>query len=171
MSAGNRIQGRICELVIRTSEGEFIAGYSAKGLCALEFPSGAKGASDSGSVPPQVRRWHAVATKALTQALDGQTPKSLPPLDLTSGTEFQQRVWSTLRKISLGGTWSYGEVAQAMGQPKAVRAVGGACGRNPIPVFVPCHRVVAANQGLGGFSADLNWKRTLLEREGIKSVY
>jgi O-6-methylguanine DNA methyltransferase len=59
-------------------------------------------------------------------------------------------------------------VAQAIGNPMAVRAVGGACGANPIPVFVPCHRVVAANSGLGGFSDGLYWKRALLKREGVR---
>ena len=61
---------------------------------------------------------------------------------------------------------SYGEIARAIGKPKAVRAVGGACGANPVPIFVPCHRVLAANNKLGGFSGGLSWKRTLLAREG-----
>jgi O-6-methylguanine DNA methyltransferase len=91
----------------------------------------------------------------------------LPPLDVSVGTAFQQRVWSALRKIGCGQTQSYGEIAQAIGKPKAVRAVGGACGANPIPVLVPCHRVLAANRKLGGFSGGLNWKRTLLAREGV----
>jgi O-6-methylguanine DNA methyltransferase len=77
-------------------------------------------------------------------------------------------VWRALRRIALGQTWSYSQVARAIGNPKAARAVGGACGANPIPVFVPCHRVLAANSGLGGFSGGLNRKRTLLKREGIR---
>jgi O-6-methylguanine DNA methyltransferase len=71
-------------------------------------------------------------------------------------------------KIPLGKTRSYGEIAQAIGKPKAVRAVGGACGANPIPVLVPCHRVLAANNKIGGFSSGLGWKASLLEREGIE---
>jgi len=98
----------------------------------------------------------------------GKHPENLPPLDLSSGTDFQQRVWQALRKISFGRSLSYGQVAEAIGKPKAVRAVGGACGANPIPVLVPCHRVLAANSRLGGFSSGLNWKRVLLAREGIK---
>ena len=73
-----------------------------------------------------------------------------------------------MRKISPGKTKSYGEIAPAIGKPKAVRAVGGACGANPVPVLVPCHRVLAANKKLGGFSGGLDWKRSLLTREGIK---
>ncbi|MCX6100386.1 MAG: methylated-DNA--[protein]-cysteine S-methyltransferase [Candidatus Bipolaricaulota bacterium] len=156
---------------ISTLDGEFIARYSNKGLCGLDFPAGAKRRkSETGAarLPAQIRRWHAVASKALRLALAGQSPKELPPLDLSGGTEFQCSVWQTLRKITQGRTWSYSQVAQAIGKPKAVRAVGGACGANPIPVLVPCHRVLAANSGLGGFSGGLNWKRALLKREGIR---
>jgi len=96
-------------------------------------------------------------------------PSELPPLDFSAGTDFQQQVWRTLLKIAAGRTLSYGQVAEAIGRPKAVRAVGGACGANPIPVLVPCHRVLAAHNGLGGFSSGLNWKRRLLEREGIRA--
>jgi len=71
-------------------------------------------------------------------------------------------------KISAGKTKSYGEVATAIGNPKAVRAVGGACGANPIPVLVPCHRILAANKKIGGFSGGLDWKRKLLAREKVQ---
>ena len=116
----------------------------------------------------QWRHWHAVATKALQQVLTGRIPERLPPLDLSSGTAFQQRVWNALRRIASGETRSYTGIATAIGQRKAARAVGGACGANPIPVFVPCHRVLAANFRLGGFSGGLDWKRKLLAREGIQ---
>jgi O-6-methylguanine DNA methyltransferase len=86
-------------------------------------------------------------------------------LDLTSGTAFQQRVWQALLEIPSGETRSYAQVARAIGQPAATRAVGSACGANPIPVLVPCHRVLAANHKLGGFSAGVDWKRLLLGGE------
>jgi O-6-methylguanine DNA methyltransferase len=73
-----------------------------------------------------------------------------------------------MRRISCGQTQSYGEIAKAIGKPKAVRAVGGACGANPIPVLVPCHRVLAAGGKIGGFSGGLDWKRKLLAREGVR---
>jgi O-6-methylguanine DNA methyltransferase len=73
-----------------------------------------------------------------------------------------------MRTIRVGQTLSYGEIARAIGKPKALRAVGGACGANPIPVLVPCHSVLAAKGKIGGFSGGLDWKRTLLEREGVK---
>ena len=73
-----------------------------------------------------------------------------------------------MQKIRVGQTQSYGEIARTIGKPKAVRAVGGACGANPIPVLIPCHRVLAANRKIGGFSSGLDWKRTLLKREGVR---
>lgn len=159
-------------LPVTTADGEFVARYSITGLCGLEFPSGKKplrGSINASETPPKIRGWHETLTEALERALAGQAPGELPPLDLSAGTEFQRRVWRTLQKIACGRTWSYGQVAEALGNPKAVRAVGGACGANPIPVFVPCHRVVAAN-GIGGFSGGLGWKLKLLGREGgVKS--
>jgi methylated-DNA-[protein]-cysteine S-methyltransferase len=159
-------------LSVRTAEGEFMARYSTKGLCGLEFPRGAgrpvRGVSTA-KPPLEIRRWHSIVTEALTLALAGKEPTILPPLDFSAGTAFQQRVWRTLRRIACGQTWSYARVADSIGNSKAVRAVGGACGANPIPVLVPCHRVVAST-GLGGFSGGLHWKRTLLEREGSLKI-
>lgn len=159
-------------LPIPTPDGEFKARYSPRGLAGLSFPSAHKqnksAAATKTPVSGQARRWHAITTKALNQALTGRIPKSLPPLDLSSGTAFQQRVWYALRRIASGETRSYTEIAVAIGQRKAARAVGGACGANPVPVLVPCHRVLAANHRLGGFSGGLDWKIKLLAREGIQ---
>ena len=142
--------------------------YSEKGLAGLNFPSKQNGrvTSSNPKAPAQILRWHRATTDALKKILAGGEPKEFPPLDL-DGTEFQKSVWNALRKISPGKTKSYGEIARAIGQPKAVRVVGGACGANPVPVLVPCHRVLAANKKLGGFSGGLDWKRSLLKREGI----
>jgi O-6-methylguanine DNA methyltransferase len=84
-------------------------------------------------------------------------------LDLR-GTPFQVRVWRELAKIPYGETRTYGEIARALGQPGASRAVGAANGKNPVPLVVPCHRCVASD-GLGGFGAGLGLKRRLLELE------
>ena len=70
-------------------------------------------------------------------------------------------------KLGPGETKSYGEIAGAIGHPRAMRAVGGACDANPIPVLMPCHRVLAAENKIGGFSSGLDWKRRLLAKEGI----
>ncbi|MCB0357051.1 MAG: methylated-DNA--[protein]-cysteine S-methyltransferase [Bdellovibrionales bacterium] len=86
------------------------------------------------------------------------------PLKL-EGTDFQKKVWQHLRKIPYGKTQSYAEVAKAIGHPKAARAVGTACGKNPLLLLVPCHRVVATNGSLGGFALGLKVKKQLLQIE------
>jgi methylated-DNA-[protein]-cysteine S-methyltransferase len=88
-------------------------------------------------------------------------------LDLSTCTPFQQQVLRTVQAIPPGQTWSYGDVARAVGKPGAARAVGQVMARNPVPLFVPCHRVVASGGRLGGFSAPggLETKRGLLDLE------
>jgi O-6-methylguanine DNA methyltransferase len=176
------------ELSIPTRDGRFIAHYSGKGLAGLNLPPGGRASPfhcrrrgnesqissassalvrDSSRRLLQIPHWHRATVAALKAVLAGRAAKTLPPLDLSGGTPFQQNVWRALQKISRGKTRSYGEIARQIGKPKAVRAVGGACGANPIPIFIPCHRVLAANGKPGGFSGGLNWKRKLLAREGI----
>jgi len=81
---------------------------------------------------------------------------------------FTSRVLRAVGRIPFGGARSYGEIARAVGQPRAARAVGQAVGANPLPLLIPCHRVLAARGGLGGFGGGLRWKRYLLELEGIR---
>ena len=161
----------LVELPVSTCAGQFITRYSKKGLAELDFPPvgtprcGVR--TSQRDVPTEVRRWHQATVAALKNVLAGRSPGKFPPFDLSSGTTFQRKVWNLLRKIVRGQTKSYGEIARAVDKPKAVRAVGGACGANPIPIFVPCHRVLAANKKLGGFSGGLNRKRELLARESV----
>jgi len=156
-------------LPIATTAGDFIARYTAHGLAGLDFPSGAAPPSHdpTGPLPLALRHWHDLTTRAVTAALAGRTPAQLPPLDLTHGTAFQQSVWRELQTIAAGQTRSYAQVAAALGRPTATRAVGSACGANPVPLLIPCHRVLAAAGGLGGFTGGLEWKRRLLETEGV----
>jgi methylated-DNA-[protein]-cysteine S-methyltransferase len=81
------------------------------------------------------------------------------------GTEFQRRTWEALRRIPAGTTWSYRRLAEELGDPRATRAVGAANGQNPVPVVVPCHRVIGSNGSLTGFGGGLERKRWLLEHE------
>ncbi|MEJ2038818.1 MAG: methylated-DNA--[protein]-cysteine S-methyltransferase [Desulfosarcinaceae bacterium] len=81
------------------------------------------------------------------------------------GTEFQQRVWRALRNIAYGELVSYGDIALAVGNPKAVRAVGAANGKNPIPIIVPCHRVIGSDGSLTGFGGGLDVKQRLIDLE------
>ena len=90
------------------------------------------------------------------------------PLDLNQGTVFQQKVWLALLDIPLGQTVSYHSLAQRIGQPKAVRALGAAVGRNPISIVVPCHRVLGADGALTGYSGGLERKKILLAGEGFR---
>jgi len=82
------------------------------------------------------------------------------------GTAFQREVWNALRDIPYGATISYAQLAQRIGKPSAMRAVGAANGRNPLPIVVPCHRVIGADGSLTGFGGGLPTKRFLLELEG-----
>jgi len=155
---------------IATSLGNFVAEYSENGLAGLSFPNGKKAAPDGAvgeNTSSQIRQWHHLTEAALKRMLSGEKPAKFPPLDL-QGTEFQKSVWREMLKIPCGKTKSYGEIARAVGKPKAMRAVGGACGANSIPVLVPCHRVLAANNKIGGFGSGLGWKCKLLEIEGVQ---
>lgn len=154
--------------MVPTPLGRFRAHFSAEGLARLDFPADDRQAEPAS--PPPFRAWIELTSAALRHALDpnsvGKLPR-LPPLDLSGGTKFRRRVWEELSLIQRGNTRSYGEIAEEMGRHRAARAVGGACGANPIPVLIPCHRVLAANGGLGGFSGGLEWKRRLLAIEGV----
>ncbi len=86
------------------------------------------------------------------------------------GTEFQIKVWNELKKIPIGETKTYKEIAKLIGSPKAARAVANACGKNPYPIAIPCHRVVRSDGGLGGYSGKggVETKRQLLENERLR---
>ena len=91
----------------------------------------------------------------------------VPDIGTLEGSDFQRQVWQAIAAIPAGETRTYGELAQTIGRPGADRAVGTACGKNPVPLFIPCHRVVAARGGLGGFTAGLAWKKLLLAIHGV----
>jgi methylated-DNA-[protein]-cysteine S-methyltransferase len=98
--------------------------------------------------------------------LDGNLKEFRSELDLSSGTPFQLSVWRELLKIPYGDVKTYGEIAEKIGDPNAARAVGNAVGANPIPIIVPCHRVIGRN-GLGGYSCGIQIKKKLLKIEGV----
>ena len=101
----------------------------------------------------------------LSEYFDGSRTGFDVPLDLR-GTAFQEAAWRALGDIPYGSTRSYGEQAALIGRPKAVRAVGQANGRNPVPIVLPCHRVIGANGSLTGFGGGLDLKTQLLNHEG-----
>ncbi len=151
-------------LPVETLDGVFNAHYSENGLSELDFPGRRKNVIFSSDPPQQVLKWHALTTEALVAALEGKPLSELPPLDLV-GSNFQKDVWAVLQRLKVGETITYGEIAAKLGGVGAARAVGAACGANPIPVLIPCHRVLAAGGKLGGFSGGLPWKKKLLAIE------
>nr|MDP2192095.1 methylated-DNA--[protein]-cysteine S-methyltransferase [Rhodoferax sp.] len=123
---------------------------------------------------PDMSSWpvacdHPVLQQARAQLTDyfaGHRTSFDLPLDLSTGTEFQQTVWRALLKIPHGATRSYGALSADIGKAAAVRAVGGAVGRNPLSIIVPCHRVMGADGALTGYAGGLERKTALLQLEG-----
>ena len=105
------------------------------------------------------------AARQLQEYLEGKRKEFDLPLH-PQGTEFQRQVWQALRQIPYGTTITYGQLAQMVGRPSAARAVGRANGRNPISIFIPCHRVVGAAEVLRGYAGGVEQKKKLLHLEG-----
>ena len=112
----------------------------------------------------------AQAAEQLTDYFAGRATRFSVPLDL-QGTPFQRAVWAALLRIRVGGTRSYADIAREIGNAAAVRAVGGAVGRNPVSVIVPCHRVVGRDGSLTGYAGGTERKLALLELEGVPGVH
>ena len=146
--------------------GRLILAASGHSLCGVWF--------DGQPHLPDMSTWpcapeHPVLRQAQVQLTDyfaGRSSSFDLPLDLSSGTDFQQQVWRALLNIPTGTTCSYGALSEAIGKPGAVRAVGGAIGRNPLGIVVPCHRVIGANGALTGYTGGLQHKAALLQLEG-----
>lgn len=137
---------------------------------------------DSKHLDKELKQLTTVHSKAIVENDDAEPLKSIEselqayfkgdlttfktPFDFSSvGTEFQQSVWKEIYKIEYGHTSTYSELAQRVGRPKSFRAVANACGRNPIAIVVPCHRIMASGNGLGGYSCGIEKKTRLLDLE------
>ena len=154
--------------------------WTARGVAGLQLPEDSAegtrrrlrrrwpGFADS-SPPPDVQRAMAAVRALLAGAA---VDLSTIPLDLDSAPEFHRRVYAVARTIPPGHTLTYGEIAARLGAPHEARAVGQALGRNPVAIIVPCHRVLAADGRMGGFSANggVATKRRMLEIEGAAAV-
>ena len=153
-----------------TSLGLLLVAATARGVCQVRFGSSEAGlrAALARELPcatferdgARVARWADV----LAAAVDGRADAASVPLDV-AGSRFQRRVWDALRRIPRGTTRGYGELAEALGQPRAARAVARACATNPAPLAVPCHRVVPKSGGAGGYRFGSWRKRALLAAE------
>ncbi len=150
--------------------GEIRISASTTGITAIWFP-------DQRHLPnpAALERWQAVddhpllntAKHQLKAYFSGRATAFDLPLDLSTGTAFQQAVWGSLLTIPAGSSRSYRGVAEHIQRPRAVRAVGGAVGHNPISIVVPCHRVLGTDGSLTGYSGGLERKVELLRLEGL----
>lgn len=134
---------------------------SEHGLSGLQFPVRARDLTEAGRRPEAFT----VAVEQLEEYFAGTRTAFTVPLDLRAGTAFQRAVWAQLLTIPCGVTVSYTELAGRVGRPDRVRAVAAAVGRTPVPVIVPCHRVVGAGGELTGYLGGLHRKRALLDLE------
>jgi methylated-DNA-[protein]-cysteine S-methyltransferase len=140
-----------------------------KGVCMVDFLTSEKAFLEElrrlfpGGIIRDGQKNKAVLSQ-LKRYLKGELQRFDCPLDF-GGTPFEKKVWSELAKIPYGETRSYKEIAKAIGHPKAFRAVGNANGKNPLPLIIPCHRVIKSNGGLGGFGHGIKVKKQLLDFE------
>jgi AraC family transcriptional regulator, regulatory protein of adaptative response / methylated-DNA-[protein]-cysteine methyltransferase len=155
-----------------TPLGRMLIAATERGVCAIRFGEDAKLFEELEKEFPKasfVKNQQALQSyiQTVCDYLEGEAKLDLP-LDI-SGTAFQYRVWQVLQKIPYGETRSYGQVAEAIGDPKAVRAVATACASNPVALVVPCHRVVRSNGELSGYRWGIERKQALLEQERKKA--
>lgn len=144
-----------------------------RGLCEINTRPGGKNhfknylRNTYPEIPTEASDQLQPVVEQLDEYFAGKRKRFTCKLDLSQGTEFQRRVWETLKTIPYGETRSYADIASSIHNDKAVRAVGSANGKNPIPIIVPCHRVINKSGGLGGYTGGLDKKRFLLELEGV----
>ena len=156
---------------LRTPVGRVFVGVSDRGVCDVAFGETSEKAYRARLArwAPEVVRDHGAVETALSELdayFSGGRLQFSVMVDLRSMTEFTGRVLRATRRIPFGRVLSYGDIARRMGESRASRAVGGALGRNPVPIIVPCHRVIARGGRLGGFTGGLATKRALLRIEG-----
>jgi len=141
-------------------------------LCVLELTSGARFQTRLARSGEPVAPLHSEAAHAIVRALHAYFAGDVAALDgidvaPLGGTAFQRRVWQALRAVPAGQTISYKTLARRIQAPRAVRAVGAANGANPVPIVLPCHRVIGADGSLTGYGGGLERKRWLLRHEGV----
>ncbi|WP_447971996.1 methylated-DNA--[protein]-cysteine S-methyltransferase [Nitrospira sp. Kam-Ns4a] len=170
--------------VFQTTWGWMGLAASARGICAVVLPKASRRAAERALRASSAVRHAALAgakpdgrsvlldraCAQIIEFLDGRRRTLELPVDLSGGTPFQRRVWRAIQAIPYGRVRSYGWVAARVGGARYARAVGLALGANPVPLIAPCHRVIAADGSLGGFSGGLGTKRRLLALEGTLAL-
>ncbi len=152
-----------------TPIGTLLIAGDASAVLRIAFPIRGKAAKAEAGWEPSQRGPVAEAVRQLREYF-ARTRTEFELCLAPQGTEFQRSVWRQLQGIPYGETISYGELARRVGNPKASRAVGSANGANPLPIVIPCHRVIAANGTLGGFGGGLPTKQALLTLEQGTSI-
>jgi methylated-DNA-[protein]-cysteine S-methyltransferase len=145
--------------------GQLLVAGKGEVLHYLSFPTGHKAMKPADTWVKDLHGFDDISSQ-LTAYFHGECKTFDLSLHLT-GTDFQRSVWAALLDIPFGQTTSYGALARTLGNPKASRAVGAANGANPIPIIVPCHRVIGSNKSLTGFGGGIGTKEFLLKHEGI----
>jgi AraC family transcriptional regulator of adaptative response/methylated-DNA-[protein]-cysteine methyltransferase len=153
--------------VVNTTLGRMLVAATDKGVCRLSFNEGREALEERFPHADLVEGGAAFEALLAEVVAAVEKPGDFAhiPIDV-KGTAFQEAVWRELRRIPLGETRTYAELAAAVGKPKAVRAAGSANGANHVSVLIPCHRVIRTGGGLGGYAWGLPIKQKLLEREG-----
>lgn len=153
--------------VVDTPDGPFVTVERAGVVIAAGWSADARDVASRAHIAPTTLVPGATAAADAVRAFYAGDSGAVAALRVEQeGTDFQKQIWAALRGIAAGQTRTYGELADALGRPGASRAVGAACGRNAVALFVPCHRVVGASGKLTGFAWGVNVKHSLLEREG-----
>lgn len=164
-------------LCFPSSLGWILIAASSEGICLLDFrgpaqPSDTETSTrirkeypDALAEPEEGFTLLREAKEALLLYIEQGTPLPALPIDIKKGTSFQREVWKALTEIPFGETRSYLEISRNIGRPQSARAVGQACGKNPIAVLIPCHRVLAADGKLGGYAGGQDIKKALLKLE------
>lgn len=150
---------------IHSPLGRLLLAASTQGLCGVYFEQHRHFKGSAGWVRMDDHPVLSATSLQLAEYFEGQRREFTLPLDLSAGTAFQQTVWQALLKIPYASTESYSGLAQHIGNPRAVRAVGAANGRNPVSIIVPCHRVIAASGALTGYAGGMQHKQALLNLE------
>lgn len=148
---------------LKTPVGELLLAGDDQGLRQVDFQDGPHPAKPQLGWREEEKPFREVI-RQLKEYFAGKRRRFDLPL-APEGTDFQLKVWRALRTIPYGETWSYGQLSRRIGKPEASRAVGAANGRNPLPIIVPCHRVIGADGSLTGFGGGLKIKQQLLELE------
>ncbi len=164
-------------ITFETSLGWLVVAESPDGIALVDF-LGPERPSEDAAIAAVLREYPDSApvpapdsgllekTKGYILAyLTNRVPPPKVPMDLGKGTPFDRKVWSAIETVAFGESRSYSQIAEQTQSPGASRAVGRACGRNPVPILIPCHRVITSGGKLGGYSGGLHIKRALLDLE------